>query len=300
MLRESLQALYAVFACAAAGCLMALALLEWRAAKARAASAVALFGLLFVAASAGALLAQFGRPAMVFAAFANPGSAIFRELASIVLAFIAGAVYWLALFSGAKAATMRRLGSVAAFAGLVLALACGSSLVMSWRPAWNTWTLVLPSAGFAGLAAAAAVFAGEARSLGLGLAGSGAALSRIRAAEAAACGAGERSVGVHSSQVLFGALLPVLGIGCYFAALVLANGGAWAQRLTMLFSGEGALLFAGGTLGLGVVVPAIGLWLARGRVRQAAAGAALFWAALAFLAASMGAGCWHRAVLLLG
>ena len=129
---------------------------------------------------------------------------------------------------------------------------------------------------------------------------SGAALSGVRAAEAGVCGAGVGRVGVHSSQVLFGALLPVLGIGCYFASLVLANGGVWAQRLTMLFSGEGALLFAGGALGLGVVVPAIGLWLARGRVRQAAAGAALFWATLAFLAASMGAGCWHRAVLLLG
>ena len=147
-----LSSVHAFFAAAAAGCLLATAFGELRRAGTDRLTALTLAALAATLAAAAALVSQFGRPALLFSVFSNPGTAIFRELASLLLALLAGAAYLAALLTGATRRTAGKLSLLAALSGLLLALATGSAAVQPWRPVWNTWTLVLPTAGFAWLA----------------------------------------------------------------------------------------------------------------------------------------------------
>ena len=147
-----LPSVYAFFAAAAAGCLLATVFGELRRVGTDRLTAVTLSALVATLAAAAAVVGQFGRPALLFSVFSNPGTAIFRELASLLLALLAGAAYLAALRTGATRRTGRKLSLLAAASGLILALAVGSAAVQPWRPVWNTWTLVLPTAGFAWLA----------------------------------------------------------------------------------------------------------------------------------------------------
>ena len=188
-------------------------------------------------------MGQFGRPALLFSVFSNPGTAIFRELASLLLALLAGAAYLAALRTGATRRTGRKLSLLAAASGLVLALAVGSAAVQPWRPVWNTWTLVLPTAGFAWLA-------GVMLAKSLGAAGhesAGPALSVLKKAE--------EKTGETASEPLWestrlAALAPLVGLACYFAA---ASTDASARTaLASLLTGANAWL-----LWAGVIVPSV-------------------------------------------
>lgn len=236
-----LPSLYAFFTAAAAGCLLATAFGEVRRVGTDRLAAVTLAGL--VATLAAAVVGQFGRPSLLFSVFSNPGTAIFRELASLLLALLAGAAYLTALLTGATRRTGRKLSLFAAASGLLLALAVGSAAVQPWRPIWNTWTLVLPTAGFAWLA-------GVMLAKSLGAAGhesAGPALSVLKKAE--------EKTGETASEPLWestrlAALAPLVGLACYFAA---ASTDASARTaLASLLTGANAWLFWAG-----VIVPSV-------------------------------------------
>lgn len=238
-----LSSVHAFFAAAAAGCLLATAFGELRRAGTDRLTAVTLSALVATLAAAAALVSQFGRPALLFSVFSNPGTAIFRELASLLLALLAGAAYLAALRTGATRRTGRKLSLLAAASGLILALAVGSAAVQPWRPVWNTWTLVLPTAGFAWLA-------GVMLAKSLGAAGhesAGPALSVLKKAE--------EKTGETASEPLWestrlAALAPLVGLACYFAA---ASTDASARTaLASLLTGANAWLFWAG-----VIVPSV-------------------------------------------
>lgn len=238
-----LPSLYAFFAAAAAGCLLATAFGEVRRVGTDRLTAVTLSALVATLAAAAAVVGQFGRPALLFSVFSNPGTAIFRELASLLLALLAGAAYLAALRTGATRRTGRKLSLLAAASGLILALAVGSAAVQPWRPVWNTWTLVLPTAGFAWLA-------GVMLAKSLGAAGhesAGPALSVLKKAE--------EKTGETASEPLWestrlAALAPLVGLACYFAA---ASTDASARTaLASLLTGANAWLFWAG-----VIVPSV-------------------------------------------
>ena len=221
-----LSSVHAFFAAAAAGCLLATAFGELRRAGTDRLTALTLAALAATLAAAAALVSQFGRPALLFSVFSNPGTAIFRELASLLLALPAG-----------------KLSLLAALSGLLLALATGSAAVQPWRPVWNTWTLVLPTAGFAWLA-------GVMLAKSLGAAGhesAGPALSVLKKAE--------EKTGETASEPLWestrlAALAPLVGLACYFAA---ASTDASARTaLVSLLTGANAWLFWAG-----VIVPSV-------------------------------------------
>ena len=221
-----LSSVHAFFAAAAAGCLLATAFGELRRAGTDRLTALTLAALAATLAAAAALVSQFGRPALLFSVFSNPGTAIFRELASLLLALLAG-----------------KLSLLAALSGLLLALATGSAAVQPWRPVWNTWTLVLPTAGFAWLA-------GVMLAKSLGAAGhesAGPALSVLKKAE--------EKTGETASEPLWestrlAALAPLVGLACYFAA---ASTDASARTaLVSLLTGANAWLFWAG-----VIVPSV-------------------------------------------
>ena len=238
-----LPSVYAFFAAAAAGCLLATVSGELRRVGTDRLTAVTLSALVATLAAAAAVVGQFGRPALLFSVFSNPGTAIFRELASLLLALLAGAAYLAALRTGATRRTGRKLSLLAAASGLILALAVGSAAVQPWRPVWNTWTLVLPTAGFAWLA-------GVMLAKSLGAAGhesAGPALSVLKKAE--------EKTGETASEPLWestrlAALAPLVGLACYFAA---ASTDASARTaLASLLTGANAWLFWAG-----VIVPSV-------------------------------------------
>lgn len=238
-----LPSVYAFFATAAAGCLLATVFGELRRVGTGRLTAVTLSALVATLAAAAALVSQFGRPALLFSVFSNPGTAIFRELASLLLALLAGAAYLAALRTGATRRTGRKLSLLAAASGLILVLAVGSAAVQPWRPVWNTWTLVLPTAGFAWLA-------GVMLAKSLGAAGhesAGPALSVLKKAE--------EKTGETASEPLWestrlAALAPLVGLACYFAA---ASTDASARTaLASLLTGANAWLFWAG-----VIVPSV-------------------------------------------
>ena len=238
-----LPSVYAFFATAAAGCLLATVFGELRRVGTDRLTAVTLSALVATLAAAAAVVGQFGRPALLFSVFSHPGTAIFRELASLLLALLAGAAYLAALRTGATRRTGRKLSLLAAASGLILALAVGSAAVQPWRPVWNTWTLVLPTAGFAWLA-------GVMLAKSLGAAGhesAGPALSVLKKAE--------EKTGETASEPLWestrlAALAPLVGLACYFAA---ASTDASARTaLASLLTGANARLFWAG-----VIVPSV-------------------------------------------
>lgn len=238
-----LPSVYAFFATAAAGCLLATVFGELRRVGTDRLTAVTLSALVATLAAAAAVVGQFGRPALLFSVFSNPGTAIFRELASLLLALLTGAAYLAALRTGATRRTGRKLSLLAAASGLILALAVGSAAVQPWRPVWNTWTLVLPTAGFAWLA-------GVMLAKSLGAAGhesAGPALSVLKKAE--------EKTGETASEPLWestrlAALAPLVGLACYFAA---ASTDASARTaLASLLTGANAWLFWAG-----VIVPSV-------------------------------------------
>lgn len=278
-----LPSVYAFFAAAAAGCLLATVFGELRRVGTDRLTAVTLSALVATLAAAAAVVGQFGRPALLFSVFSNPGTAIFRELASLLLALLAGAAYLAALRTGATRRTGRKLSLLAAASGLILALAVGSAAVQPWRPVWNTWTLVLPTAGFAWLA-------GVMLAKSLGAAGhesAGPALSVLKKAE--------EKTGETASEPLWEStrladLAPLVGLACYFAA---ASTDASARTaLASLLTGANAWLFWAG-----VIVPSVLLsFLAAQFASDTLKRNSVLGIALATLSA-FAAGAWQHLVL---
>lgn len=278
-----LPSVYAFFATATAGCLLATVFGELRRVGTDRLTAVTLSALVATLAAAAAVVGQFGRPALLFSVFSNPGTAIFRELASLLLALLAGAAYLAALRTGATRRTGRKLSLLAAASGLILALAVGSAAVQPWRPVWNTWTLVLPTAGFAWLA-------GVMLAKSLGAAGhesAGPSLSVLKKAE--------EKTGETASEPLWestrlAALAPLVGLACYFAA---ASTDASARTaLASLLTGANAWLFWAGVIVPSVLLSFLAAQLASDTLKRNP----VLGIALATLSA-FAAGAWQHLVL---
>lgn len=278
-----LPSVYAFFAAAAAGCLLATAFGESRLVETDRLASATLAGLLATLAAAAAVVGQFGRPALLFSVFSNPGTAIFRELASLLLALLAGAAYLTTLLTGATRRTGRKLSLFAAASGLLLSLAVGSAAVQPWRPVWNTWTLVLPTAGFAWLAGVML-----AKALGASCREStGPALSLLKKAE--------KQTRTVASEALwenakFAAPVPLLGLLLYFA--VASTDDSARAALASLLTGADAPLFWAG-----VIVPSVLLsFLAAAFSSEALKRNPVFGIVLAILSA-FAAGVWQHLVL---
>lgn len=281
-----LSSVHAFFAAAAAGCLLATAFGELRRAGTDRLTALTLAALAATLAAAAALVSQFGRPALLFSVFSNPGTAIFRELASLLLALLAGAAYLAALLTGATRRTAGKLSLLAALSGLLLALATGSAAVQPWRPVWNTWTLVLPTAGFAWLAGVL---------LAKGLAASdafrkecaGPALGILRKAEEKTRRSAPEPLW---KDARIAAAAPLVGLVLYFAAAS-TDASARAAFASLLTGGD-AFLFWAGVLAPGVFLS----FLAAQLVPDALERKPVFGIGLSTLAA-VGAGVWQHLVL---
>ena len=281
-----LSSVHAFFAAAAAGCLLATAFGELRRAGTDRLTVLTLAALAATLAAAAALVSQFGRPALLFSVFSNPGTAIFRELASLLLALLAGAAYLAALLTGATRRTAGKLSLLAALSGLLLALATGSAAVQPWRPVWNTWTLVLPTAGFAWLAGVL---------LAKGLAASdafrkecaGPALGILRKAEEKTRRASPEPLW---SDARIAAAAPLVGLVLYFAAAS-TDASARAAFASLLTGGD-AFLFWAGVLAPGVFLS----FLAAQLVPDALERKPVLGIGLSTLAA-VSAGVWQHLVL---
>ncbi len=147
----SLAFLLAAFASSGAGILCALLLGERRSFAVPVQSVFAAGALLCFLAGALIRVLSFGRPGLLFGAFGNPHSALFREMLCWCLAVFCLLVYLGLIHRGAFQATCRLWCALAALSGFAFALSAASAWMMPWRAAWNTWTVLWPAGGFAAL-----------------------------------------------------------------------------------------------------------------------------------------------------
>lgn len=284
-----LSSAYAFFAVTAAGCLLAAASGESARVGTDRLSALTLAALAATLAAAAAVVGQFGRPSLLFSVFSNPGTAIFRELASLLLALVAGVAYFAVLWTGAKRRTGRIVSICAALSGLLLALALGSSTVQPWRPVWNTWTLVLPAAGFAALSGAAITMMLAASEYRRERA-DGPAMRAILTAENKAEGKPEGMAARFRTILLAAASAPIAGLVLYFVAV--SSDAAARSVLVSLWTGDRACLFWAGVVAPSVL-PAllVALRMPNGLNRRPMIGL------MVALLAALAAGAWQHLVL---
>lgn len=210
-----MQMLFAAASALAAGLLCASAALEWREAPERAAFSAAAAALPALIAAAAGLLLQLGRPELLLAAMARPGSALFAEVLGLGIAFASALIYGALLWRGADWRAARAWILAAAASAAVLPAAIGAGLIMPWRAAWNTVCVALPLPGLFILIAALA-YAGIARLWGLS------ASARVPAAGFAAS---------------------LLGWLAYLAALGISADPEAREALRSALTGEPAALF---------------------------------------------------------
>ena len=143
--------LAAVFAAAATGLSGAVAVLERRSAPVPSLTLASALACIALLALAGTSLMQLGRPQLIFAAFSNPASSIFKLGVAWIVALAACAAYLAAIHRAAYESTCRKLALIASVAAALVLMAHASNYVMPWRAAWNTWSIVLPFFGYAAL-----------------------------------------------------------------------------------------------------------------------------------------------------
>lgn len=148
--------LMAMLAAAAAGLSGAVAALERRNAPVPWLTSAEVLVCVFLLALAGAGVMQLGRPQLIFAAFSNPSSSIFKLGVAWLAALVASVSYMVAVHRSAYETTCRLL-SLTVFAACALMLASHAvNYVMPWRAAWNTYSIVPVFFGFAALSGTAA------------------------------------------------------------------------------------------------------------------------------------------------
>ena len=143
--------LAAVFAAAATGLSGAVAVLERRSAPVPSLTLASALACIALLALAGTSLMQLGRPQLIFAAFSNPASSIFKLGVAWIVALAACAAYLAAIHRAAYESTCRKLALIASVAAALVLMAHASNYVIPWRAAWNTWSIVLPFFGYAAL-----------------------------------------------------------------------------------------------------------------------------------------------------
>lgn len=252
--------LTAVLAVASVAFSGAVAILERRSASVPLLTVVSGLACVALLALAGSSLMQLGRPQLIFAAFSNPSSSIFKLGTAWLVAIVASIAYLTAVHRAAYESTCRQLALVAFMACVLVLVAHAGNYVMPWRTAWSTWTIVLP---FFGYAVFGAVIVKEI----------------IDMAE---------EYCIDRRQGLFSAALTFMSIALYLGVV-----GEKGEELIVsrVLTGDLASLFWGLVIGVGLVVPC-GLILGTRR-NKPAFGAAL----AAVLAGSIG---WQITVLELG
>lgn len=146
--------LFNVLLTCSAGLMAAAALAERANLPVRVLAAAAAAALVCLAAGGAAALANLGRPALIFGVLSNPGTSIFEQFVALMAFAAAILVYLVLLYRGAENAVTFRTACVASLLGLVLVAILGKSLVMPWRAAWNTYTIILGPAAWMALMAA--------------------------------------------------------------------------------------------------------------------------------------------------
>ncbi len=91
---------------------------------------------------------NLGHPEMVLAALSRPESNLFLEFASAIAFCCLLVIYIFVVFRGISETVRRTVAYICAFCALLLLFALGKNFYMEWRPAWSTYTLVLPFIGW--------------------------------------------------------------------------------------------------------------------------------------------------------
>ncbi|WP_371371914.1 dimethyl sulfoxide reductase anchor subunit family protein [Sporomusa aerivorans] len=194
---------------------------------------------------------HLGHPERMFGALAHPTSGIFLESTMSFLLGIAIIVYLLALRRNASDATCKIIGTVGAVLAVVLTFVNGDAYVMASIPAWNT--LILP-VFYLVSAAVMGCF-----SIGVLLARTATcdtATTKVMTAETAATTETAAAASMIKRSALIALFLQAVVLVAYLTHIAIAPYPDVTRSVTRVLAGNLALLFWGGLILLGLLVPA--------------------------------------------
>lgn len=180
--------------------------------------------------------AHLGHPDRIFAALGHPTSGIFMESMMIGLTGLLICIYILALRRGAAASTCKTIGCIGGVLSVILSFVNGDAYVMAAIPAWNTMTLPLVYVASAGVMGALAI-------------GTILALDNENS--------NDELHGYIKKNVTITIGIFTLLLVTYLIFVANAAFPAPSRSLSRILGGDIALVFWGGIIILGIIIPFI-------------------------------------------
>ncbi|WP_169717842.1 hypothetical protein SPSIL_040500 [Sporomusa silvacetica DSM 10669] len=178
---------------------------------------------------------HLGHPERMFGALGHPTSGIFMESTMIFLVGLTILIYLLALRRNASDATCKIIATVGAVLAVVLAFVNGDAYVMASIPAWNTWILPIFYVSSAAV---------------MGCFSTGVLLARTEDADTTAL------ITIKRAALIAIAIQTVLLIA-YIGHIAVAPYPDVTRSVARVLAGNLALLFWGGLVLLGLLVPTV-------------------------------------------
>ncbi|MGI1659787.1 MAG: dimethyl sulfoxide reductase anchor subunit family protein [Desulfitobacterium sp.] len=193
---------------------------------------------------------HLGHPERIFGALGHPTSGIFMESTMLGLVALDIIIYMVAMRRNASDGTLKVISTVGIIPAVILAFAVGYTYVLAARPAWNT--LILP---FIYLASAG-VMGCFSLSVLLTLTQGANSTHTPTAAEVAATNGTPSAAAIIKRASIITLLVQALLIIAYLVHLAGAPYPDVTRSVTRVLTGDLALLFWGGLILLGILVPA--------------------------------------------
>ncbi len=139
---------FSCLSCLAAGMFLAVTVADIKDFPDRSLLWGAILSLVLMGAGGAAGTMNLGHPEMVLAALSRPESNLFLEFASAIAFCCLLVIYIFVVFRGLSETFRKIVACLCALCAVLLLFALGKNFYMEWRPAWSTYTLVLPFIGW--------------------------------------------------------------------------------------------------------------------------------------------------------
>ncbi|SHN63731.1 dimethyl sulfoxide reductase anchor subunit family protein [Desulfitobacterium chlororespirans] len=193
---------------------------------------------------------HLGHPERIFGALGHPTSGIFMESTMLGLVALDIIVYLVAMRRNASDRTLRIISTVGIIPAVILAFAVGYTYVLSARPAWNTLILPLIYLASAGLMGCYSL------SLLIAFTNNISSAPGTTSAEIAAAKGAPSAAGTIKWATLIAVAFQAVLLILYLIHLAVAPYPDITRSATRVLTGDLAVLFWGGLVLLGLLVPA--------------------------------------------
>lgn len=193
---------------------------------------------------------HLGRPERIFGALGNPTSGIFIEATMLGLIALDIFIYLVAMRRNASDRTLKIISTAGIIPAVILAFAVGYTYVLSARPAWNTLILPLIYLASAGLMGCYGL------SLLIALTDKARPALTTTSTETTAAKEAPSAAATVKWAILIAVSIQAVLLMCYLVHLAVAPFPDVTRSATRVLTGDLAILFWGGLVLLGLLVPA--------------------------------------------